>query len=340
MNLIHNEAVVGSDSLHAAGETREGPLPEPESYFRGMNGLDDDYDLIIVGCGLSGCVIAEQALKEFGYKSLILDKRDHIGGNCYDYLDRHGIRVSLYGVHLFHTKFPRVREYVQRFSEWMPYEHRVRARVPDIRGEHKSVPVPPVQQAVNTLFDADVHSEEEMLAWLDARRPKIDEPKNGEEAALSRVGPELYEKIFKYYTKKQWDKYPAELDASVLARIPCRTNTDDRYFGDDWQALPARGYTRIFENMLYPNKDKIHVRLGVDFFEVRDRLPKHKLLVFTGPIDRYFAGKGLPKLEYRSLRFECEYHEPEGGYYQEALQVNYPGMEAPNGDPITYTRIT
>ena len=148
-------------------------------------------------------------------------------------------------------------------------------------------------------------------------------------------GPELYDKIFKHYTYKQWDKYPAQLDASVLLRIPVRTNTDDRYFTDPWQAIPSHGYTRIFDNMFAKHKDKITVRTSVDFFSpgVQAALPARKLLIFTGPIDAYYASLGMPKLEYRSLRFEEEYHEPEGGYYQEALQVNYPGMEVP------YTRI-
>ena len=146
---------------------------------------------------------------------------------------------------------------------------------------------------------------------------------NGEESAIRRAGQELYEAVFKYYTYKQWDKWPAQLDASVLARIPVRTNTDDRYFSDTMQALPARGYTRIFENMILGN-DKIDVRLNFDYFEMKEKLPKHELLVFTGPIDAYYASLGMPKLEYRSLTFEKEYHEPEGGFYQEALQVRYP----------------
>ncbi len=145
-------------------------------------------------------------------------------------------------------------------------------------------------------------------------------------------GPELYEKIFKHYTFKQWAKYPAALDASVLLRIPVRLNRDDRYFTDAHQAIPAAGYTRIFENMLLANPS-IAIRTGVDYFQVEKDLPKRSLLVFTGPIDAYYASKGMPKLEYRSLRFEEEYLEPEGGFYQEALQVNYPGMEVP------YTRI-
>jgi UDP-galactopyranose mutase len=294
----------------------------------GLEGLEEEYDLVIIGAGLSGGVIAERASKELGLKSLILDKRDHIGGNCYDFIDEHGFRISRYGVHLFHTVHQRVWDYVNRFSEWMPYEHRVKGKV-----DGKLIPIPPSQETVNILFEANVHSEEEMEAWLAERRVKNAAPQNGEEAALSVAGTELYEAIFKYYTYKQWDKWPSQLDASVLMRIPVRKNRDDRYFTDPHQALPKHGYTRIFENMMLNNPD-ITIRLSTDFFEVKDKLPKHKLLVFTGPIDAYYASLGMPKLEYRSLRFEKEYHEPEGGYYQEALQVNHPQMN------VDYTRIT
>jgi UDP-galactopyranose mutase len=184
-----------------------------------------------------------------------------------------------------------------------------------------------------------VHSETEMEAWLDARRSVNPDPKNGEESALTRSGPELYEAIFKHYTHKQWDKWPEELDASVLARIPVRTNTDDRYFSDPHQALPKDGYTRIFENMIMSDPN-ITVRLNVDFFKERPNLPKCGLTVFTGPIDAYYASQGLPKLEYRSLRFFEEYHTPDAsdksdhpGFYQPCLQLNYPGPE------VDFTRI-
>lgn len=202
------------------------------------------------------------------------------GGNCYDFINKHGFRVSQYGVHLFHTKFDRVWEYVNTFSDWIPYEHRVKGKV-DVGDGYKIVPIPPSQETVNTLFNAGVHSEAEMEAWLDARRSVNENPKNGEESALTRSGKEIYEAIFKYYTKKQWDKFPEELDASVLARIPVRTNTDDRYFSDPHQALPKDGYTRIFENMIMSDPN-ITVRLNVDFFEMRDKLPKTDLTVFTG----------------------------------------------------------
>jgi len=197
---------------------------------------------------------------------------------------------------------------------------------------------------VNTLFGAAIGSEAEMTAWYDANRqhpPEGAAPANGEEAALSRVGPRLYEAIFKHYTKKQWDKYPAELDASVLMRLPCRTSTDDRYFGDDWQALPRRGYTRIFENMLLSDPN-ITVRLGVDYFgSKRDgKLPKYSLLVYTGPIDSYFAQQGMPRLEYRSLHFHEEYiAEPDNGFYQEAMVVNYPAKDVPFTRIVEYKHV-
>lgn len=297
---------------------------------------DGGYDLVIVGCGLSGCVVAERASAELGLKSLIIDKRDHIGGNCFDFIDdKTGLRLSKYGVHLFHTKFDRVWDYVNRYSEWIPYEHRVKAKIEVQKGEgYKLTSLPPNRETVNTLFGADVSNEAEMEAWLAKRRVgKTEEARNGEESALSRAGPELYEAIFKYYTYKQWDKWPANMDASVLARIPVRLDEDNRYFTDQHQALPKHGYTRIFENLLHGHPD-IDVRLSVDFFEERANLPKHTTLVYTGPIDAYFASLGMPKLEYRSLTWEMEYHDTApGATYQEALQVNYPGMEVP------YTRI-
>ena len=266
--------------------------------------------------------------------SIVIDKRGHIGGNCYDYVNREGIRCSKYGAHLFHTKFDRVWEYIQTFSEWVPFDHRVKGRVQDDQGVERLVPIPPTQETVNLLFkDTNVEGDEAMRAWYEAEQvpPSNGEATNGEEAALSRVGPRLYDKIFKHYTKKQWDKYPEELDASVLMRLPCRTSKDDRYFSDDYQALPLRGYTRIFENMLLSDEN-IHVRLNCDFFQHKalGTLPKHTLLVYTGQIDSYYAALGMPKLEYRSLRFEEEYvEEPDGGYFQEAMVVNYPSPDVP-----------
>jgi len=302
-----------------------------------------EVDLLIVGAGLSGAVLAERCSKELGMTSLVIDNRDHIGGNCYDYITKEGIRASKYGAHLFHTKFERVWDYVQNFSKWIPFDHRVKGMVPDKDGVKKLVPIPPVQETVNTLFGEKISSDEEMLKWYEGQRvkPASGEPANGEEAALSRVGPLLYERIFKHYTKKQWDKYPEELDASVLMRLPCRTSTDDRYFGDEWQALPYNGYTRIFENMMLKD-DNITIRLKVDYFQARDAgtLPKYKMLVYTGPIDSYYAQQGYPKLEYRSLRFEEEWvPEPEEGFFQEAMVVNYPAADVPFTRIVEYKHV-
>lgn len=302
--------------------------------FAGMNRLEDEYDLVVVGAGLSGAVIAERASTLLGLKSLIIEKRNHIGGNCYDYIDEHGIRISQYGVHIFHTKYPRVEEYVKKFSEFVPYEHRVVGEVKDINESVRVVPIPPNIDTVNTLFGTNIQTEQDMVDWLDQRRPKLEEaPRDGEEMSISRVGRDLYERIFKPYTKKQWDKWPKELDASVLARLPVRTTRDDRYFNDPFQALPKDGYTAMFENMIL-NNPNITVRLNVDYFSVKEHLPKHSLLVYTGPIDAFYASKGLAKLEYRSIFWEKEYIEPESGYYQPAWVVNHP-----SGD-VGWTRIS
>ena len=330
----------GRDEMCLSGETTEAPMVLSEAMMSGECGTVNvptggGFDLLIVGAGLSGAVIAERCSKELNMTSLIVEKRNHIGGNCYDFVGDEGIRCSKYGAHLFHTKFQRVWEYVQNFSEWMPFDHRVKGRVEDQNKELKLVPIPPTRETVNALFNANVNTDEEMQKWYDEQRvvPKSadGQPRNGEEAALSRVGPLLYEAVFKHYTKKQWDKYPEELDASVLLRLPCRITSDDRYFSDPWQALPRRGYTRIFENMLLNDKN-IQIRLNCDFFELKkaNALPKHKLVVFTGQIDAYYASLGMPKLEYRSLEFENTYVEdPEDGYFQEAMVVNYPSSSVP-----------
>lgn len=330
--------ICGNDRLFNQGEKSEAPLGlSPEVMSGDLSTCPEEVDLMIVGAGFSGAVIAERCSKELGMTSIIIDKRDHIGGNCYDYIDKHGLRCSKYGAHLFHTRYQRVWDYVHHFSEWVPFDHRVKGCVPDKHGMEQLVPIPPNQETVNKLFGEDIRSEEDMTKYYEKKRvtPPNGEPANGEEAALSSVGPDLYEKIFKHYTKKQWDKWPSELDASVLMRLPCRTSTDDRYFGDPFQALPRRGYTRVFENLLLDDEN-ITVRLTCDFFKHKKEgtLPKYKLLVYTGQIDSYYASLGLPKLEYRSLHFEEEFvPHPPAGFFQETMVVNYPSPD------VKFTRI-
>lgn len=282
-------------------------------------------DILIIGAGISGAVLAERYAKT-GKKVLILEKRDHIAGNCYDYYDENGILVSKYGAHLFHTNEEDVWQYINRFIDWYSWEHKVIARVDD-----KTVPIPVNITTVNTLFGENIETEEQMKTWLDNNRVHIDAPANGEEAVLNRVGPVLYDKMFKHYTKKQWDKYPDELDASVLNRIPVRYNYDNRYFSDKYQALPKGGYTKLFEKILdHPN---IEIQLNTDYFDVKDDYNGYEKLFYTGPVDRFFEFKHslTEKLEYRSINFVSETRDEE--FFQENSVVNYPGIEVP------YTRI-
>jgi len=278
------------------------------------------YDIIIVGAGISGATIAERYATKLDKKVLIIDKRNHIGGNCYDYYNESGILVSLYGAHLFHTNHKDVWEYVHNFSDFSKYEHKVLGKI-----DGKLVPIPVNITTVNMLLGENIQSEKEMDDWLSRNQIKNDNPKNGREAALSRVGEILYEKIFKNYTKKQWDKYPEELDAEVLNRIPVRNNFDDRYFSDEYQGQPKDGYTKLFEKMLsHPN---ITIKLNTDYFDIKDEFKNYEALFYTGPIDQYFEYKYAKEanLEYRSINFKFETHSQE--YFQSNSVINYPNDE-------------
>jgi UDP-galactopyranose mutase len=282
-------------------------------------------DIVIIGAGISGAVLAERYAK-IGKKVLIIEKRDHIAGNCYDYIDENGILVSKYGAHLFHTNEEDVWQYINQFCEFYPFEHKVIAKV-----DGQLVPIPVNITTVNKLFGTTITTEAEMKQWLDENRLPIDAPKDGREAALNKVGQVLYEKMFRHYTKKQWNKYPEELDASVLDRIPVRSNYDDRYFSDKYQALPVGGYTKLFEGIL--NHPNIEVLLNTDYFDVKDKVTGYDKLFYTGPVDRYFEFKHslTEKLEYRSINFVSETVDAE--FYQENSVVNYPGEE------VGFTRI-
>lgn len=274
-------------------------------------------DIVIVGAGISGATLAQQYAQKLHKKVLVIEKRDHIGGNCYDYVNEAGHLVSKYGAHIFHTNDETVWQYVNQFSQWHPYVHRVLAQV-----EGSLIPIPVNRTSVNTLFGLNLKTDLEMRSWLATHQLPCAHPTTSEEVALSRVGKELYEKIFKNYTKKQWDKYPSELDPSVLSRIPVRESTDDRYFTDKYQAIPANGYTKVFEKMLeHPN---ITVLLNTDFFALKDQIKAAEKLFYTGPIDRFFehTAQLSEKLEWRSLRFEWETLPQDS--FQPAAVVNYP----------------
>ena len=281
------------------------------------------YDVMVVGAGFAGAVMAERLASQSNLKVLVVDKRPHIAGNAYDRHDDAGLLIHQYGPHIFHTNSTEIFEYLSQFTGWRPYHHRVLAHV-----DGKLVPIPINRTTINLLYGLDLQSDAEAEAFLASRAEPVPVIETSEDVVVSAVGRELYEKFFRGYTRKQWGLDPSQLDKSVTSRVPTRTSTDDRYFADLFQAMPADGYTAMFENMLdHPN---IELLLGVDYRSARDAYP-HDHLVFTGPIDEYFDYR-FGKLPYRSLRFEHETLERE--WLQPVAVVNYPDEAVP------YTRIT
>ena len=277
-----------------------------------------DFEVVIVGAGLSGSVLAEQFAHYTDKRILMVDKRNHLAGNCYDYVDENGIRINKYGAHLFHTNYDRVWHYVNRFEEWKRWEHKVLANV-----DGQFVPVPVNITTVNTICGENIQNEEEMDTWLAKTQVKYDNITNSREMALSRVGPVLYEKMIMNYTIKQWSRKPEELSPEVLRRIPIRNNFDDRYFTDRYQALPRNGYTQFFHKLLH--SDQITVALNLNYFQIKDDISCDKL-VYTGPIDHYYSHLGFEPLKYRSLRFVTERYK-NCNFYQPNSVVNYPGLD-------------
>jgi UDP-galactopyranose mutase len=279
------------------------------------------FDWLIVGAGFAGSVLAERLASQRNDRVLLIDRRPHIGGNAYDCYDDAGLLIHRYGPHIFHTNCRQIFDYLSQFTSWRPYEHRVLAEV-----DGMLVPIPINLDTVNRLYGLDLSSEE-LEVWFAQRAEEVAEIRTSEDVVISRVGRELYEKFFKGYTRKQWGVDPCELDKSVTARVPTRTNRDDRYFGDEFQFMPLHGYTRMFERMLSPQN--IRVMLKTDFRDVRDEVA-YRRLIFTGPIDEYFDYR-FGRLPYRSLRFEHVTHNKE--WHQPVAVVNYPQTNE-------YTRVT
>jgi UDP-galactopyranose mutase len=279
------------------------------------------YDYLVVGAGFAGCVIAERLAAALDKRVLICDRRPHIGGNAYDEYDEHGLLVHKYGPHIFHTNSREVFTYLSRFTEWRPYQHRVRASI-----DGCLVPIPINLDTINTLYGTSFSSFELADFFKRMAEPR-DQIRTSEDVIVSQVGRELYDKFFKNYTRKQWGLDPSELDAIVTARVPVRTNRDDRYFTDAYQAMPLRGYTRMFERMLaHP---KISILLNTDYRDVEGTIAYDEV-VFTGPVDEYFDYQ-FGKLPYRSLAFK---HETiNASSVQPVAVINYP-------NDYEYTRIT
>ena len=279
------------------------------------------FDYLIVGAGFSGAVVASQMARNFGKKVMLVDRRPHVAGNAYDHHDPAGLLVHKYGPHIFHTNSKDVFGYLSLFTEWRNYEHRVLASV-----DGQLVPVPINLDTVNRLHRLNL-SEEQLEGYLEGIAEKRTSITTSEDLIVSRVGRDLYEKLFRNYTRKKWGLDPSQLDASVAARIPVRLNRDDRYFSDTYQAMPLHGYTRMFENMLdHPN---ISISLGTDYRDVWKAI-KYKELIYTGPVDEFFDFR-LGKLPYRSLQFRHETLDTPR--LQPVAVINYPNDHA-------YTRVT
>lgn len=278
----------------------------------------NNYDFLIVGAGFSGAVLAER-LNSINKKVLVIEKRNHLGGNSYDYYDEHGVLVHKYGPHYFRTNDERVFNYLSKFTKWREYECRIRACVNGIL-----YPIPINRDTLNKFFKVNLKSDQEARDFLNSKKISIDNPKNAEEQVLSTLGKDIYEMFFKNYTIKQWNTDPKNLHPSITSRIPFRYNTDDKYFNDKIQAMPADGYHKIFENLL----KGIEIRFNADFFDIRNDI-SYTNLIYTGPIDLFFNYK-YGKLPYRSLKFSHENYDQE--YYQEWVQINYPNN-------FDYTRI-
>lgn len=279
------------------------------------------FDRLIVGAGFAGSVLAERIASQRNESVLLIDRRSHIGGNAYDCYNEAGILIHQYGPHIFHTNAQSIVDYLSQFTAWRPYEHRVLSRV-----DGQLLPIPINLDTINKLYDLDLTSEQ-LEEFFISRRETVAEIRTAEDVVVSTVGRELYEKFFRGYTRKQWGVDPSQLNKSVTARVPTRTDRDDRYFGDSFQNMPAGGYTRMFQRML--DNPNINIMLQTDYTNIKASIPFRRM-IYTGPVDEYFDWS-LGRLPYRSLRFEhvtldCEQFQP-------VAVVNYPQTEE-------YTRIT
>jgi UDP-galactopyranose mutase len=279
------------------------------------------FDYLVVGAGFAGSVLAERLAAGLDKRVLLVDKRPHIGGNAYDHYDEHGILIHKYGPHIFHTNSRDVFNYLSRFTEWHPYQHRVRAWV-----DGRLVPIPINLDTINELYGTNFNAFQLAEFYKSVAEPR-GQLRTSEDVILNQVGRELYEKFFRNYTRKQWGLDPSELDAAVTARVPTRTNRDDRYFTDAYQAMPLRGYTRMFERML--DHKNIKILLNTDYHEIEGSI-LYDEVIFTGPIDEYFDYR-FGKLPYRSLRFDWETLNV--AQAQPVAVVNYPNDNL-------YTRVT
>lgn len=276
-------------------------------------------------------MVAAERLSAAGWKCVVADRRETLGGNAHDGHDKAGVLFHKFGPHYFRTNSPRIVDYLSQFTEWHNVDYIIKSST---RGRLWSFPI-----NLNTFeeFSGKTSSSEEFQQWLEKHRLPISKPQNSEEVITSQVGVEFYKLFFENYTLKQWRRHPSELDASVCGRIPLRTNRDDRYLSENFQALPKEGYTKLFENLLAKSPG-ITLKLGMSFAEAKAKW-RYKHLIFTGALDEFYSYQFGP-LPYRSLRFEhqsfsadeLKAREPvsgKPGFWQSAMQINYPDREVP-----------
>jgi UDP-galactopyranose mutase len=280
------------------------------------------YDYLIVGAGFAGSVMAERLASQLNKKVLVVEKRNHIAGNAYDEFDEHGILVHRYGPHIFHTNSKEVFEYLSHFTDWIPYEHKVLAKI-----GNELYPIPINRLTINKLYGLTLSTDEEVSEYFEKVKEKRFPILNSEDIIVNQVGKDLFEKFFKHYTKKQWNLEPKELASTVCGRIPVRTNEDCRYFTDKFQFMPKDGYTKMFERML--DHKNIEVVLNTDYKSIIDSV-KYDKMIYTGPVDYFFDYK-FGRLPYRSIRFELK-NLPQA-QFQEAAQINYVD------NSVEYTRV-
>lgn len=274
----------------------------------------------VVGAGFVGSVLAERIASQLDQQVLLVDRRDHIGGNAFDYINDHGHLVHRYGPHVFHTNSFRVAEYLSQFTEWELYEHRAMASV---KGQYVPVPFNFTSIEILQPQSADVLKEKLIAAYGLNQKVPILKLRKSNDAAIRELAEFVYENVFLGYTRKQWGLEPEELDASVLARVPVMIGYDDRYFQDSFQRMPAKGYTQLFKKMLSHKNIRVELEANANWHP-------HNNLIYTGAIDEFFNYRFGP-LEYRSLDFKlCTLQIPQ---HQPVGQLNFP-----NGH--TFTRTT
>jgi UDP-galactopyranose mutase len=282
-----------------------------------------DFRVVVVGAGFSGAVSA-RFFAEKGEKVLVIEKKEHTAGHCYDYRNESNISIHKYGPHIFHTKSKQVWDYVKRFSRFFPYQHRVLSYA---EGKHFNFPIN--VDTINKAFAEHLSTNEveDFLKYEVSSSVFNSPPRNFRDAVVSQVGERLYGLFFEGYTRKQWERDPKELDANLAKRIPVRLNRDDRYFSDQYQGIPSAGYTELIRNIL--DHENISILLKCDYFSIRESL-NPEITVYTGELDAFFDYK-FGKLEYRSVRFDLQTMDKE--YYQPAAVVNFP-------NDYDWTRIT